>query len=236
MVPRKEARAGTSAESRERLLEAAERLFAERGFTGASVREITSAAGCNVAAVNYHFGGKDNLYREIFRRGLAALRTRRVASIRRTMEESRGGATLEHLLGAFASAFLEPANGPDAPRFVDLIAWEWVDPHLPPEVFRRDLAGPVREALTEAIRSTCPGLDHHAAMLCVQSIVSQLVQVIHQRHRLAASGTRERASIGIEEMAKHIVRFSAAGTRACAGIREQAGAGPRLPAGTQGNP
>ncbi|MBA2848738.1 helix-turn-helix transcriptional regulator [Thermosulfuriphilus ammonigenes] len=53
--------------TRERLLEAAERLFGERGYREVSVREITRVAGCNVAAVNYHFGCKRDLYLEVFR-------------------------------------------------------------------------------------------------------------------------------------------------------------------------
>ena len=55
-------------DTKNRLLDAADALFCEKGFDGVSVRELTAAAGCNVAAVNYYFGGKDNLYAEMFRR------------------------------------------------------------------------------------------------------------------------------------------------------------------------
>jgi AcrR family transcriptional regulator len=51
----------------ERLLKEAEALFAKKGYEGVSVREITSKARCNLAAVNYHFGNKKNLYVEVFR-------------------------------------------------------------------------------------------------------------------------------------------------------------------------
>ena len=56
-------------ETRERLLKAAERLFAERGFKNVTVREICRAARANVAAVNYHFGDKLGLYREVLQHG-----------------------------------------------------------------------------------------------------------------------------------------------------------------------
>ena len=53
--------------TRERLLSEAEILFAQKGFHAVSVREITAAAGSNLAAVNYHFGNKKNLYLSVFR-------------------------------------------------------------------------------------------------------------------------------------------------------------------------
>jgi AcrR family transcriptional regulator len=62
----------TDRETRERLIESAARLFAERGFAKVTVREICKAAHANVAAVNYHFGGKTGLYEEIVQ---SAIRT-----------------------------------------------------------------------------------------------------------------------------------------------------------------
>ena len=53
----------TDQETRQRLLDAAARLFAERGFNKVSVREICKEAGANVAAVKYHFGDKEQLYK-----------------------------------------------------------------------------------------------------------------------------------------------------------------------------
>ena len=59
-----------------RILDAAEVLFAEKGFAGTSSRDITSSAGCNLASINYYFGGKDNLYKDVCKRRLNVLRTR----------------------------------------------------------------------------------------------------------------------------------------------------------------
>ncbi|HPQ43877.1 MAG TPA: CerR family C-terminal domain-containing protein [Syntrophales bacterium] len=53
--------------TRERLLKSAEMLFAQKGYYGVSVREITHVAKCNLAAVNYHFGNKKTLYLNVFR-------------------------------------------------------------------------------------------------------------------------------------------------------------------------
>ncbi len=74
-----------SAQARGRLLDAAERLFAENGFEGTSVRQITALADCNVAAVNYHFRGKDKLYLKMFGHRMRQIRDIRLASIARVM-------------------------------------------------------------------------------------------------------------------------------------------------------
>ncbi len=62
-----------TASTRERLLQAATRLFADAGFRGASVRDICDQAGANPGAVSYHFGGKRQLYRAVLRRAAAQL-------------------------------------------------------------------------------------------------------------------------------------------------------------------
>jgi len=59
--------------TRERLVHAATRLFADNGYQGASVRDICNLAGANPAAVSYHFGGKRQLYRSVLRKAAAGL-------------------------------------------------------------------------------------------------------------------------------------------------------------------
>jgi AcrR family transcriptional regulator len=58
--------------TRESLIEAAVAVFSAKGFEGGSVREITRAAGANQAAINYHFGGKEGLYREVLKASVEA--------------------------------------------------------------------------------------------------------------------------------------------------------------------
>ena len=81
MSPRSNHRNDTpeARETRDRILDAAQKLFSEKGLDATSVRDITAEAGCNVAAVNYHFGGKENLYLEAFRAMLGPLRDQRMA-------------------------------------------------------------------------------------------------------------------------------------------------------------
>lgn len=66
-------RISTSFTTKERLLDAAQELFANRGISATSLRDITSKAGTNLASVNYHYGSKENLIRAVFERYLAPL-------------------------------------------------------------------------------------------------------------------------------------------------------------------
>ena len=114
-----------NADTRERILDAAERLFMAYGYDGTSMRQITGEAGVNLAAVNYHFGAKETLMQEVFRRRLDWLNDERMrvldqleaeagdqpvkpsaivdaffgTLLRMAEDETRGGVTFLRLLG-----------------------------------------------------------------------------------------------------------------------------------------
>lgn len=81
-------------DTRERILDASERLFMANGFDGTSMRLITGAAGVNLAAVNYHFGSKESLMQEVFRRRLDWLNGERLRVLDE-MERKSGGRPLK---------------------------------------------------------------------------------------------------------------------------------------------
>ena len=83
-----------SIDTRSRILDAAESLFMEYGFDGTSMRLITGQAGVNLAAINYHFGSKELLFQEVFRRRLTDLNRLRVAELD-ALEVEAGGAPLK---------------------------------------------------------------------------------------------------------------------------------------------
>ncbi|MFG3259798.1 TetR/AcrR family transcriptional regulator [Streptomyces sp. NPDC048172] len=92
----------SSAATRERLLDAAEALFAERGFTGTSLRAATERAGANVAAVNYHFRSKEGLLRAVITRAVGPMNQRRRQLLDK-LEEDDTTPTIEQLVHAFVS-------------------------------------------------------------------------------------------------------------------------------------
>jgi len=196
--------------TRERLLDAAERLFAERGFKRASVREITAAAGCNLAAVNYHFGSKRALYRAVFSRRLGALREQRLAALRRVAGGSDAAST--ELLRAFAEAFLAPLDEEGGGQLgLRLIAQEMTDPQLPAGFFRNELVVPVNRALQQTVAAAAPELPERTVQLCVQSFLAQLLHIIHARQFAALKGTALPHPFTVAELVDHIVRFTTAG-------------------------
>lgn len=85
-----------------RLLDAAEQLFAQKGWAGASIREITQAAGVNVAAAHYHFGSKEALQAAVVERHMAQVMAERL----RLLDEAEGAGALD--LHAVVRAFVLP--------------------------------------------------------------------------------------------------------------------------------
>ena len=94
------------------ILDAAERLYAERGFGEVTLRDIVAAAGVNLAAVNYHFGSKDELIAELFvTRGVATNRER-LAELKAAEEAGNGVADVRAILRALVGPTLRGCLGP----------------------------------------------------------------------------------------------------------------------------
>ncbi len=100
-----------SPDTRERILDAAEALFVEHGFEATSMRMITGRAGVNLASVNYHFGSKEALIQEVFRRRLTWLNEARLNALERFEQETRGAPLKAHqIVEAFFGVSLRMAT------------------------------------------------------------------------------------------------------------------------------
>ena len=114
--------------TRERLLEKAENLFAQKGYHAVSVREITSAARCNMASVNYHFSNKKNLYLEVFRSRWIP-REQRIYEAFEESVDLLEKSTPELVIKALARAYLEgPLSDEEFKRHRQLIVRELNSP------------------------------------------------------------------------------------------------------------
>ena len=80
----------TAFSTKDRILGAAEELFAQHGFAGTSLRQVTSRADVNIAAVNYHFGSKENLVNEVFRRRMDDMTAARLSLLEKAVVVAMG--------------------------------------------------------------------------------------------------------------------------------------------------
>lgn len=215
----KQGNSGLDKPVQDRLLDAAEQLFSEHGFEGASVREIAAAAGCNIASVNYYFGGKDKLYTEVWRRHLLQMRDARLQAIEQVMFESDGKPVLEELLRSFANAFLGPFRDEiRSRRFMNLMAREMIDQRVPVNLFIDVVVKPTMGAVRAALLSACPGLEASMIPLLIVFLSGQLMHVVHIKAMFEKVEIPEMSAFDLNESVEHIVRFSSAGIRAYANL------------------
>ena len=202
----------SSKKVRDRLLDSAEELFCEHGFSGASIRDIAAYADCNIASVNYYFGGKEKLYQEVWRRHLITMRDTRIESIDKVMSQDGGKPELEDLLKSFAAAFIGPlVDENKARRLNKLMAREWIDNHLPVNMFLEDIMMPTLNAMRSALVKICPGIDESKIPLIVVSIVGQLLHVLHVKAIVEQINNMAIPKFDLAQSIDHVVKFSTAG-------------------------
>lgn len=122
-----------SDQTRSAILAAAERLYADRGFGDVTLRDIVAEANVNLAAVNYHFGSKDELIAELFVTRSLATNRERLNELRAAEENGGGRAPIEQIFRALVGPTLRGCLGPDregstAARFMIRASIESVPP------------------------------------------------------------------------------------------------------------
>jgi AcrR family transcriptional regulator len=148
------------AETRTRILDTAELLFMERGLEAASLRQITAQAGVNLAAVNYHFGSKEILIQEVFRRRLTWLNEERLRVLDRLEAAANGEAVKPRLiLDAFFGVALRLASDAEGGgrTFMRLLSRTYAEPS---EFVRGFLAEEYAAVVTRFKAALCKGLPH----------------------------------------------------------------------------
>ena len=154
--------------ARERLLDSAGRLFAERGLDGVTVREIAADAGVGHAGVNYHFRTKADLYREVLRlhgpkpgQGVASLE-----------DDGSREAALQHLKAWIRGFAMQATTAPDAVA-QGLIRHELLRPEGPSEEVFQAVIRPHHEGLERLIARVRPDLDDTDVRVAAIGIISQ---------------------------------------------------------------
>jgi AcrR family transcriptional regulator len=167
--------------TRDRILKAAERLFDERGYDATSVRAIVARARVNQAAINYHFDGKEGLYREVLRAAFRGLTEDQFAHAGDT-----AGLPREQALAAFIRRQLRPLSARDeASRHMRIFNWETV---RPTPVFRKLLseeAAPFMGLTVDLIRRFLPEADQRTLMVAAIWLLGQCSVFVRNREQLA---------------------------------------------------
>jgi AcrR family transcriptional regulator len=191
-------------QTRDALLEAACRVFAEEGFREATIAEICRRAKANIAAVNYHFHDKETLYVEAWR--LAFSR-----SLKAHPPEGGipAGASPEQRLRGRIAAFIRRAGGSDSIEF-DIIHKEMANPTgLLAEVMRESIE-PLRLGLIGVIRELMGDRAvEQDVQLCEMSIRSQCLDLMFARR--CRRVRQEVDGCDIEAVIDHVAAFSLAG-------------------------
>jgi AcrR family transcriptional regulator len=198
-------------ETRDRLLAAAERLFADRGFKKVTVRDICKVAKANVAAINYHFGDKLGLYREVLRSAIDRMRATNEAA-REAGQGKRAEEQLRRYIVIFVHRFLESGN--DAVH--RLITREVHDPTPAIDALVEQGVKPRVEYLSGVLAKMmrCSPSDKRV-LRCLASIQAQSVAYLHNPIAERLGFTLEpKTPAQIDEIADHIAQFSLAGVRA----------------------
>ena len=192
--------------TRAKLLDAAGQVFAEQGFQAATVREICARAGANVAAVNYHFGDKLELYTEVLREAArsvhnAELREKLAGSdprealrsmIRHMVERLYGGNRAGCAMRLMAHELSQPT--PALARVVD----EIIAP----------TAAMVRGVIGQLINLPP---DHEKTRLCSYSVIGQVIHYLQARPVIEQLWPGfQMTPKNMERIAEHIADFSLA--------------------------
>jgi TetR/AcrR family transcriptional regulator, regulator of cefoperazone and chloramphenicol sensitivity len=199
-------------ETRARLIEAASEIFIERGFKAAKIRDIVHRAGTNIAAINYHFGGKDGLYAAVLR-NCATLAVENFSLA--TAEERAPEALLHDFIRVFLQRLLD--NNAQS-RMRKLIAREMIEPTAAFNVVLEQFIVPLHRTLNGIVRRLL-GSDatDETVRRCTLSIFGQCLYYQHSRRAVrrldpAFHYTEE----DVERLVEYITAFSLGGLRALA--------------------
>jgi len=202
-------------ETRQRLLEAACKVFARKGYHNARVAEICRQASANVAAVNYHFGDKEKLYAETWRYAFAQHERPAFSDLEeqppekqlrqlirllvKTHDRKKG---LSHFMRLYLMELVNPTG---------LIQQDWID-----------LIGPRREKFLETVRQIIgPYASRESLLLCEMSVIHQCrALLIMKRGDLEYFLEHPLDEAMLDRLADHIVDFSIAGIKAVGQLKK----------------
>lgn len=202
--------------TRDRILDAAEKLFAERGFYGVSIRDVTGAVDVDVALVAYHFGNKQGLLEAVFLRRAADLNDERLARLDAVLEAAgRKAPRLDDILDAFTHPLLDRSTrgSPGWKSYFALIAEINNSPEFGGVLMTR-FFDPVVQRFIEAIRLALPEADDRDIYWAYHFLSGALTLTFAETGRIDKLSGGVCKSSDLASVHERLVPFCAAGFRA----------------------
>ncbi len=142
------------------ILDTAEKLFAKQGFNNTSLRNITTEADVNLASVNYHFGSKDALIQKLFERRIIPMNEQRISKLEQLEQKYGDHIALENLIDAFMEPAMELSRDTQkgGALFIKLLGRTYTDPSSELHDAIRQLYAPAIERFRDAFARVLPEL------------------------------------------------------------------------------
>lgn len=201
--------------TRDNLLDVAEKLFAERGFDGVSVRDITDEANVRLASVNYHFETKRNLFMEVVARRATVLNQDRKTALDKILFTDL---TPEEGVRAIAHAFIDPmfqrSTQGDAgwKSYCCLIAQQAALGHSPNST--AEFFNPFAMELIAQLKKVLPGLGDRHAHYAFQYMIGATIYLFTENERLDSLSDGKYSSHDLDTLCEDLARFVTGGVMA----------------------
>ena len=198
--------------TRDRLLEVAEMLFAQKGYDAVSVREITTAARCNLAAVNYHFGNKKALYLNVFRE-LWMSRAQRILACFEENLADHDKTSPAVVIQSLAEALIKgPLTDEERLCHFQLMIREMTKPTEAFEIVTQETMKPSLVRLGQLLHPYLKeNMDEERTLLNILSIIAMVIYFNFARMPVSKIIGHDYDEPFKERLVRHIVQFSLSG-------------------------
>lgn len=194
--------------TKDRILDAAEALFADAGYDGVSLRQITRSAGVELALANYHFGPKNDLFIAVVQRRADELNRERMALFAALPDPP----TIEGLIDAFARPFMEKSlrGGPGWKSYARLIA-QIANSQRWTEAVMHTQFDPVAEAFIAGAKRALPGADLRNLYWGFHFMLGAMTMTFAETGRIDALSRGKCKSGALDKIYQRMIPFLAAG-------------------------
>jgi AcrR family transcriptional regulator len=202
-------------DTKQKIIDAAECLFARDGYYTTSLRSITAEADVNLAAVNYHFGSKEALLEATIMRRLTPLNEVRAAQLEALLDES-ANRNVSPCCREVLRTFVEPTlrlrqKGSDAENFIALIGRTLAEPRgVAMNIFMRHMA-PLMQRISRALVLSLPGLSQQEIYWRLHFTIGSLSHIMrcHERHFNVPDDIN--VDLPVEQVVEYFLDFATAG-------------------------